>query len=83
MGYLGNQDAHATQATIDHVDNLIDEARSYFSGVVLQECEDCGEEIPQQRLEALRDVGCTRCVSCQSIFDRKPRQRVRMLDHVL
>lgn len=36
--------------------------------VTSYECEDCGEEIPEGRREAA--PGCTRCVRCQTEFER-------------
>lgn len=30
-------------------------------------CEDCGEEIPEKRRQAV--PGCTRCVKCQEQFE--------------
>lgn len=82
-GYIGNAADAAQELAQDHIDNLVHEARQYFDGRVLHECEDCGEEIPAARIEALKDVGCTRCVHCQEEYDRKPKARIRMLDHVL
>ena len=35
----------------------------------LEECEDCGEEIPEQRRTLV--MGCTRCIYCQGLFERK------------
>ncbi|WP_424406500.1 TraR/DksA C4-type zinc finger protein [Pasteurella sp. PK-2025] len=34
-------------------------------------CEDCGEKIPEQR--RLTIIGVCRCVSCQTIFEKKQR----------
>lgn len=34
-------------------------------------CEDCGEEIPEQR--RLTIVGVCRCVTCQTIFEKQQR----------
>lgn len=82
-GYIGNAGDAAQELAQDHVDNLIHEARQYFTGIVLQDCEDCGDEIPQARVQALRHVGCTRCISCQEAFDKLPKRQVRMLDRVL
>ena len=33
------------------------------------ECEDCGDEIPQARREAV--PGCTRCAECQTLHERQ------------
>jgi len=37
----------------------------------LEECEDCGEDIPEQRRLAMR--GITRCVHCQGLFERRQK----------
>jgi phage/conjugal plasmid C-4 type zinc finger TraR family protein len=37
----------------------------------LSECEDCGEDIPEQRRLAMR--GITRCIYCQGLFERKKK----------
>jgi phage/conjugal plasmid C-4 type zinc finger TraR family protein len=37
----------------------------------LSECEDCGEDIPEQRRLAMR--GITRCIFCQGLFERKKK----------
>jgi len=82
-GYAGNAVDVAQELAVDHVENLIHEARTYFPGVVKTECDECGEEIPAARIEALKDVGCTHCVDCQEVRDRIPRPKIRMLDHIL
>jgi phage/conjugal plasmid C-4 type zinc finger TraR family protein len=35
----------------------------------LLECEDCGEDIPEER--RLIAKGCTRCIHCQGLFERR------------
>ncbi len=35
----------------------------------LEECEDCGEEIPEERRKIA--LGCTRCIHCQSVYERR------------
>jgi phage/conjugal plasmid C-4 type zinc finger TraR family protein len=37
----------------------------------LEECEDCGEEIPLARREAIR--GVQRCIHCQEILDKRKK----------
>ena len=37
----------------------------------LCECEDCGEDIPEQRRLAMR--GITRCIYCQGLYERKQK----------
>lgn len=35
------------------------------------ECEDCGDAIPEKRRLALLGRGCTRCIDCQSLADKR------------
>jgi phage/conjugal plasmid C-4 type zinc finger TraR family protein len=37
-------------------------------GESLEQCEDCGDDIPEQRRLAAK--GCIRCIHCQTIFER-------------
>ena len=39
------------------------------SGEAAEECEDCGEPIPEARRKAA--PGCTRCIGCQQHFERR------------
>ncbi len=81
MSYIGDASMHAQQAAMDEVSNLIDYARAeLYDGPSLTHCEDCDEPIPKARREA---IACTRCVKCQEAFDKRPKTRTRMLDHVL
>ncbi|MHB1059805.1 MAG: TraR/DksA C4-type zinc finger protein [Rhodanobacter sp.] len=34
----------------------------------LEICEDCEDEIPAERRK--KQPGCTRCVACQSVYER-------------
>lgn len=44
--------------------------RSQFTQASYFECEDCGDDIPEQR----RAIGgVTRCISCQSICESKSK----------
>jgi phage/conjugal plasmid C-4 type zinc finger TraR family protein len=43
------------------------------AGVSLEECEECGAEIPLKRQQAIK--GCRFCVDCQSDFERKSAAR--------
>lgn len=43
-------------------------ARQQAVGESARECEDCGDEIPAGRRKAA--PGCTRCVLCQSDYDK-------------
>lgn len=37
----------------------------------LEECEDCGEDIPKARQEA--QLGVTRCIYCQELHERRKK----------
>jgi phage/conjugal plasmid C-4 type zinc finger TraR family protein len=53
-------------------ENAIAAVRSKIpTGISLEECEDCSEEIPNARRIAIQ--GCTRCISCQEFFELKNR----------
>ena len=60
----------AVQEQIDaSVEDAVEHARSRLpTGPSLRYCEECGEEIPQARREAL--PGVRRCLGCQSALDR-------------
>lgn len=42
--------------------------RNLPTGISLEDCEDCGESIPEERRVALQ--GCKRCVYCQTVAER-------------
>ncbi len=46
----------------------IAETRRGLEGIGAEECEDCGEPIPDARRRAC--PSCTRCVRCQAEFER-------------
>ena len=41
---------------------------SNISAPSLEICEDCEEKIPAERRK--KQPGCTRCVACQSLYER-------------
>ena len=47
-------------------------ARPQFHAVSNFECDECGDVIPEQRRKL---GGVTLCVTCQSVFETKCRQR--------
>lgn len=59
----------AVQEQIDaSVDDAVESARRKLpSGESLRRCEECGDEIPQARREAL--PGVRRCLACQKALD--------------
>jgi phage/conjugal plasmid C-4 type zinc finger TraR family protein len=55
----------------DTVKDAVLAARSRMpSGESAEECDDCGEEIPQRRRQAL--PGVRTCIACQSKRDKQP-----------
>lgn len=55
----------------DSVKDAIASARARIpTGAGLEDCEDCGEEIPLARRNAL--PGARTCVACQSLRDKRP-----------
>lgn len=82
-GYAGDSCAAAQENAMVHVENLVRNAKEYFPGRLSETCEDCDAVIPQARLQALRDVGCTTCRDCQALRDSRPKRKIRVLDRVL
>lgn len=37
---------------------------------VAEECEECGEPIPFERVQALAKMDCLRCFECQGVYER-------------
>jgi RNA polymerase-binding transcription factor DksA len=66
-------------------ENGVDAARQALVGSVLTHCLDCGDAIaPARRENAVKlQMKCVRCIVCQEVFDKKPRQTTRMLDRIL
>lgn len=58
----------SNQNAVAKVQEMLAKQRSQPS---LSECEDCGEDIPEQRRLAMR--GITRCIYCQELFERKQK----------
>lgn len=53
-------------------DNALARARARLpKGVAARDCTDCGERIPVKRRKAV--PGCSRCVACEEIAERKRR----------
>ncbi|MGN0924715.1 TraR/DksA C4-type zinc finger protein [Ectopseudomonas mendocina] len=42
---------------------------------VTEECEDCGDPIPFERVQALAKLPCLRCVDCQAYLESKGGDR--------
>jgi phage/conjugal plasmid C-4 type zinc finger TraR family protein len=65
----------AVQEQIDaNVDDAVQSVRSKLpSGESLRRCEECGDDIPQARRDAL--PGVRRCLSCQRLVDDTEARR--------
>lgn len=62
--------AQAREAEI-LADSLARMARELPRGESLASCEDCGDDIPQDRREAI--PGCRRCVFCQDAREQRKK----------
>jgi phage/conjugal plasmid C-4 type zinc finger TraR family protein len=71
--YNNEEEAEMAQLHSIHMHlNAIEEVRRKMpKGPSLEECEDCGEEIPEAR--RLAQQGVTRCIYCQGLFERKQK----------
>lgn len=63
-------------AVQDQIDSTVDDAvqrarRNLPQGESLTHCEECGEEIPKARREAIKGVRL--CIACQSEHDERQR----------
>ena len=56
----------SNQNAIDKVQQVLAKQRLQPS---LEECEDCGEDIPKARQQLV--LGCTRCIHCQGLYERR------------
>lgn len=64
------RDGAEQQQSDDTVEDALQRVRSRLPrGESLRHCEECGEEIPQARREALKGVRL--CVTCQSARDEQ------------
>jgi len=48
--------------------DVAQQARLSQPSISALECEECGNDIPKPRRDAVR--GCTRCIGCQSALER-------------
>lgn len=69
--YNNEEEAEMAQLHSIHMHlNAIAEVRAKIrTGPSLEFCEDCGDEIPEARRNAVS--GCTMCVECQTRHERK------------
>lgn len=83
-GYTGRPDDESEHALI-LAENAIHAARVASAGPVVEDCIDCGLSIGEERRKTLSVAGmrCVRCFSCQSLLEKKPKSRIRMLDRIL
>lgn len=45
-------------------------AQRHTDNVSCSHCHDCGDPIPDRRRQAVK--GCIRCITCQTLIERKP-----------
>lgn len=70
VGWAG--DGAVTQQIQDSISDEIKRARKNVPcGESLQFCEECGEEIPQARREAI--AGVRLCIACQNEADKQAK----------
>jgi phage/conjugal plasmid C-4 type zinc finger TraR family protein len=62
---------HALHINMNAVANVRNKLAKQAQEPSLIECEDCGEEIPQARREAV--PGVKRCIGCQNIIDKRKK----------
>lgn len=62
---------HSIHLHLNAIGKVQEQLAKQRSQPSLEECEDCGEEIPKARQEA--QPGVTRCIYCQEKFERKQR----------
>lgn len=81
-GYTGNPDAESEHALIIN-ENGIRRSQSMVEGPVLEECQDCGEDINPLRVAAMKKIGmrCMYCITCQPAHDKA--HGIKMLDRIL
>ncbi|MCQ4257456.1 TraR/DksA C4-type zinc finger protein [Stutzerimonas stutzeri] len=60
----------AERAMAEQLQRSIDN-RVQYQGVSLAECEECGDDIPKERQEAVK--GCRLCVPCQNLIDLRAK----------
>ena len=72
--YNNEEEAEMAQLHSIHMHmNAVADVRKQLAKQALQpsleSCEDCGEDIPEQRRELV--LGCTRCIHCQGLYERR------------
>lgn len=58
----------AEQAEAEQLQRASD-SRVQYQGVSLTECEECGDDIPKARQDAVK--GCRLCFDCQAAVDQR------------
>lgn len=60
---------HAIHLNMNAVEDVRRKLAKQHAQPSLEECEDCGEEIPKAR--QLASLGCTKCIFCQQVSERR------------
>jgi RNA polymerase-binding transcription factor DksA len=65
----GHEAEAGVLSVLVHSAGQVDRALELLQGGLYGRCEDCGQEIPAERLEILPEA--TRCLACQMRFDQR------------
>ncbi|HHO8014001.1 TraR/DksA C4-type zinc finger protein [Pseudomonas aeruginosa] len=60
---------HANELVLARLDGLLAARPALAIRESAEDCEDCGEPIPQARRRA--EPGCSRCIDCQDRHERR------------
>jgi phage/conjugal plasmid C-4 type zinc finger TraR family protein len=77
--YNNEEEAEMAQIHSLHLNmNAIAKVREQIkTGPSLENCEECGEEIPQARRLAVK--GCTMCIYCQELSERNNKLKPKIV----
>lgn len=59
----------ANELVLARLDGLLAARPALVIRESAEECQDCGEPIPQARRQAV--PGCNRCIDCQARYERR------------
>lgn len=81
-GYIGDASADAQSNAMDVVNNAIAVARQsiVYGTISSYHCQECGEEIPEGRRQAM--IGVKYCVQCQQEY-HSDSVRIKLLTRML
>ena len=68
MADFADRASHASEGYIADALKKRERERMSAPAESAHDCEDCGDEIPEARRQAV--PGCTRCIECQAFYDK-------------